>query len=104
MSITVEKTASQTSIIKVQLKKEDYEKKVNDTVKKLSKQVALKGFRPGMAPLGLVKKMYGGNVIVEEVNKLFERKNNRIHSGKQSRCFGSANAIKRSTIPGFRYQ
>jgi trigger factor len=74
MSITVEKTASQTSIIKVQLKKEDYEKKVNDTVKKLSKQVALKGFRPGMAPLGLVKKMYGGNVIVEEVNKLLNEK------------------------------
>ncbi len=74
MSITVEKTGSQTSIIKVQLKKEDYEKKVNDTVKKLSKQVALKGFRPGMAPLGLVKKMYGGNVIVEEVNKLLNDK------------------------------
>jgi hypothetical protein len=36
MTITVQKTASQTYIIKVQIKKEDYEKKVNDTASKKS--------------------------------------------------------------------
>ncbi len=70
MTVTQESTNALVSTIKVQLKKEDYEKKVTETIKKVAKQATLKGFRPGMAPLGLVKKMYGTSVLAEEVQKL----------------------------------
>ncbi len=74
MSVTQQQTSDLTTKINVQLKKEEYEKTVNDAIKKVAKQVAIKGFRPGMAPLGLVKKMHGNSVLIEEVNKLLNDK------------------------------
>ncbi len=56
--------------VRVNLKKEDYEPNVKKQIKTLAKQVAIKGFRPGMVPLDLVKKMYGNGVLVEELNKV----------------------------------
>ncbi len=70
MSVTQQQTSDLTTKINVHLKKEEYEKSVTDAIKKLAKQVAIKGFRPGMAPLGLVKKMHGNSILIEEVNKL----------------------------------
>lgn len=34
------------------------------------------GFRPGMVPMGLIKKQYGTSVLVEEVDKLMQEKVN----------------------------
>ncbi len=39
-------------------------------MKNLRKKVDMKGFRKGMVPPGLVKKMYGTNVLAEELDKL----------------------------------
>ncbi|MCX6199125.1 MAG: trigger factor [Bacteroidetes bacterium] len=70
MTITQEKIDTLRSKVKVILKKEDYEPKVKQQLKTLSKQVQLKGFRPGMVPMDMVKKMYGNGVLVEELNKV----------------------------------
>lgn len=70
MAVSFQKTSPNNATLKVEIKKEEYEKKINDAIKKLAKQVALKGFRPGAAPLGLVKKMYGTSVLAEEVERL----------------------------------
>ncbi|MEN8118782.1 MAG: trigger factor [Bacteroidota bacterium] len=56
--------------IKIQLVTEDYNPKVESALKDIKKKANMKGFRPGMVPMGLVKKMYGQSVIVDEVNKL----------------------------------
>ena len=56
--------------IKIQLTTEDYNPKVESALKDIKKKANMKGFRPGMVPMGLVKKMYGQSVIVDEVNKL----------------------------------
>ncbi len=69
MNITQEKVNNLKSKIVIDLKKEDYEPKVAAALKKASKQVSLKGFRPGMAPLSLVKKMHGNSVLVDELNR-----------------------------------
>ena len=56
--------------IKVSLNKSDYEKTVNDQLKKFQHKANIPGFRVGKAPMGMIKKMYGPSVLVEEVNKL----------------------------------
>lgn len=76
MTVTQEKVNNLKSRVVIDLKKEDYEPKISSSLKKLAKQVSLKGFRPGMAPMGLVKKMYGNNVLSEELNKLL---NEEVH-------------------------
>jgi trigger factor len=70
MTITQEKIDNLRSKVKVNLKKEDYEPQVKKQLKSLSKVVQIKGFRPGMVPTDLVKKMYGNGVLAEELNKI----------------------------------
>lgn len=70
MAVRFEKTSPNSATLKVEIKKESYEKKINDSIKRVAKQVTMKGFRPGLAPLGLVKKMYGTSVLAEEVERL----------------------------------
>ncbi|MFN8309661.1 MAG: trigger factor [Chitinophagales bacterium] len=69
MTITAEKTGDLKSIVRINLKKEDFEPKVTAAIKKLAKQVAIKGFRPGQVPMPVVKKMYGNSVLAEELNR-----------------------------------
>lgn len=58
------------AILKVEVKKADYEAKVNDAIKNFRKKATVPGFRPGTVPAGMVKKMYGKSILAEEVNKL----------------------------------
>jgi trigger factor len=48
----------------------DYESRVNDGIKKVQKQASMPGFRPGKVPTGLIKKQYGTQILVDEINKL----------------------------------
>jgi trigger factor len=70
MTVTEEKVDSLLSKVRVNLKKEDYEPNVKKQIRTLAKQVSVKGFRPGMVPLDMVKKMHGNSVLVEELNKV----------------------------------
>ncbi|MDR0726266.1 MAG: hypothetical protein LBF59_09725 [Prevotellaceae bacterium] len=49
---------------------EDYATKVEKELRKLRQTSQVKGFRPGNAPMSLIKKMYGTPLIIEEINKL----------------------------------
>jgi trigger factor len=70
MTITQEKIDTLRSKVQINLKKEDYEPQIKKQLKTLAKSVQIKGFRPGMVPPDLVKKMYGNSVLAEELNKL----------------------------------
>ncbi|MQY78879.1 MAG: trigger factor [Bacteroidetes bacterium] len=70
MDITEEKVDNLNAILKIQIGKEDYESRVGDVLKDYKKKVRLDGFRPGMVPVGLIKKMYGKAVLIEEINKI----------------------------------
>ncbi|MBA2610914.1 MAG: trigger factor [Bacteroidetes bacterium] len=50
----------------------DYETKVTDALKKAQRQISMPGFRPGKVPVGLVKKQYGTQILVDELNKLLD--------------------------------
>jgi len=70
MNITKTNVDELNAVIKLEIEKNDYEKKVNDTLADYRKKANIDGFRPGKAPMGMVKKMYGTSVLVEEINKM----------------------------------
>ncbi|MBK7764283.1 MAG: trigger factor [Bacteroidetes bacterium] len=56
--------------IKVTLTKEDYLPSIDKALKSYSKNVAIPGFRKGMVPLGVIRKMYGQSVFTDEVLRI----------------------------------
>ena len=70
MNITRENIDDLNAVLKVNIEKADYAEKMETVLKDYRKKATIKGFRPGMVPIGLVKKMYGKAVQFEEINKL----------------------------------
>jgi len=64
-------------VVKVTIEKPDYESTVNETLKDYRKKANMPGFRKGMVPEGLIKKMYGKAALADEVNKLLSRELNK---------------------------
>ncbi len=58
------------AMVTLSIEKVDYTEKVDKTLRDYRKKANIPGFRPGMVPVGLVKKMYGKAVLAEEINKL----------------------------------
>jgi trigger factor len=70
MNISRENIDDLNATIKVKIEKADYEEKVEKVMRDYRRKANVKGFRPGMVPLGLIKKMYGKAVQIDEINKL----------------------------------
>lgn len=70
MDITLDKKGSTEASIKIKLNEADYQPKIEEKVKEYRRKANIKGFRPGKAPAGLIKKMYGKAILVEEINQL----------------------------------
>jgi trigger factor len=70
MNITRENIDDLNAVLKVKIEKNDYEGKVDTVLKDYRKKANIKGFRPGMVPIGLIKKMYGKAVQIDEINKI----------------------------------
>ncbi len=70
MNITRTENDELTSLISLEITNKDYEPKVEKELKEYRKTAQIKGFRPGKAPMGLIKKMVGNQIIMQEVDKL----------------------------------
>jgi len=70
LNITLDKKSTIEASIKVKLNEEDYQLKVEEKVKEHAKTASIKGFRPGKVPVGMIRKMYGKSILVEEVNHM----------------------------------
>ena len=70
MNITREDIDDLNAVLKVEILKPDYEEKVESVLRDYRKKANIKGFRPGMVPIGLVRKMYGRAVQIDEINKI----------------------------------
>lgn len=57
----------------VKLSKEDYLPSFEKKLKEYSKSANIPGFRKGMVPVGMVKKMYGSSIFTDEVLKSVEK-------------------------------
>ena len=79
MNITKNQIDNLNATIKIELGKEDYADRVEKALKDYQKKVVVKGFRQGKTPMGMVKKMYGNSLLIDEINKLLgETLNNYI--------------------------
>lgn len=76
MEITLDKIDKTEALIKVSLKEDDYQPSVTQKIKDYSKKANIKGFRPGKVPFGLVNKMYGKSILLDELNHLLQDKLN----------------------------
>ena len=70
MNITKNQIDNLNATIKIELGKEDYAERVEKSLKDYQKKVVVKGFRPGKTPMGMVKKLYGQSLLVDEINKV----------------------------------
>jgi trigger factor len=61
----------------VTLAREDYLPAFEQSIKSYAKKANIPGFRKGMVPAGMVKKMYGSGVFTEEVLKSVEKELNK---------------------------
>ena len=70
MKITFENPDKINGLLTITVEKEDYQEKVEKTLKNYRKRAQVPGFRPGMVPMGMVKKQYGTAAKVDEINRL----------------------------------
>ncbi|MBY0435607.1 MAG: trigger factor, partial [Cyclobacteriaceae bacterium] len=70
MNITLDQPSATDGLIKITLNASDYQPKVEKKVKEYSQKMNIKGFRQGKVPSGVVRKMFGKSILVEEVNHL----------------------------------
>ncbi len=83
MNITQEESGKLTALVHINLKEEDYIDNVNKQLKDYRKKAQMPGFRPGMVPMGMIKKMYGKAVLADEVNKtVSDALNNFLYENK----------------------
>ena len=68
MNITQSTKGENLISIKINVEKADYEEMVNKTLKQMRQRANVPGFRPGMVPMGMIKKMYGTSAKMEALN------------------------------------
>lgn len=61
-------------LMTITIEQADYEEKVKKALNDYRKRAQVPGFRPGMVPMGLIKRQYGTAVKAEEVNRLLSDK------------------------------
>lgn len=70
MNVSLNNIDATKGIVKLEIVKADYADKVEKSLRSFRQKANVPGFRKGMVPMGMVKKMYGKHVLVEEINKL----------------------------------
>src|SRR5688572_15599593 len=70
MNITLENVDALNAVVKIELEPADYQPRVAEVIRKYQRTAAIPGFRPGKTPAGIIKKMYGKAVMIEELNHL----------------------------------
>jgi len=86
-TVTRENIGNLTDKLTVQISKEDYFNGFEQSLKKYAKSANIPGFRKGMVPAGLVKKMYGQSVFTDEVLRTVETQLNEYLTKEQLQIF-----------------
>lgn len=68
MNIQFECSDKVNGLMTITLEKDDYQAEVDKKLKEYRKKAQVPGFRPGMVPMGMIKKMYGASAKMEALN------------------------------------
>ncbi|MBQ7150221.1 MAG: trigger factor [Prevotella sp.] len=70
MNISFENPDKINGVLTITVEEADYKESVEKTLKDFRKKANYPGFRPGMVPMGLIKKQYGTSAKMDAINKL----------------------------------
>lgn len=70
MKISFENPDKVNGLLTLTVETADFQERVNKTLKDYRKKANVPGFRPGMVPMGMIKKQFGEAVKADEINKL----------------------------------
>lgn len=74
MNISFEAPDKVNGLMTITVEENDYSAEVEKTLKDYRKRANIPGFRPGMAPMGMIKRQYGTSVKMDAINKLVGEK------------------------------
>ncbi|MGN0004126.1 MAG: trigger factor [Sphingobacterium composti] len=74
MNISHQKIDDINAKITVDLAPEDYNPAVDKAIKDQAKKAKLPGFRPGMVPVGHIRRTYGKSILFDEINRVVNDK------------------------------
>ena len=66
MKIVREQRDGGSSLLRIKVGETDYAQEVEKALRDYRRKANIPGFRPGMVPMGIVKKMYGKGVVAEQ--------------------------------------
>ena len=74
MNISFDNKEKISGVLTIVIEEADYQDDVKKQLNDYRKRANIPGFRPGMAPMGLIKKQVGPSVKVDAINKLVGNK------------------------------
>lgn len=111
MEITLDKKNTTEGLIKIKLTAGDYQLQVDEKIRDYARKANLKGFRPGKVPNGVIQRMFGKSILVEEINQVLSTKltdyikeNNLRIIGEPLPMTEKANAIDWETQKDFEFE
>lgn len=88
MNISLHQQTATDGSITIKIEEQDYQNQVAGKIRDYAKKANIKGFRQGMVPTGVVKKMFGKSILVEEVNALISSSINNFIKEKKLKVLG----------------
>lgn len=83
MNITFDNSEKISGVLTIVVEEADYQDNVRKTLNDYRKKANIPGFRPGQAPIGMIKRQLGPQVKVDAINKLVgEKLYDYIHENK----------------------
>ena len=70
MEVTKKEIDALNASLTISIEKSDYELQLTKVLKDYRQKANIPGFRAGKVPMGMIKKMYGTSILVDEVNKI----------------------------------
>src|SRR5574344_38194 len=70
MKVSFENSDKVNGKMTIVIEEEDFAKDVEKTLKDYRKRANIPGFRPGQAPMGMIKRQFGASIKMDAVNKV----------------------------------
>jgi trigger factor len=97
LEITLDKHSANQASVKIKLIEADYQPKVDAKLKDYAKKANIKGFRPGKAPVSMVKRMYGTSLLVDEITNILSTSLNEYLKNQTFRILGDPLPVMEDT-------